>query len=301
MAVTTSNLFALFGFTLAAALLIFLCAVRILIAVQRSFASRPPRIIKTPVLQAWPTLFSPRQTGLARRCAWIGVNSKKTVQLLACAGIIATAGVLLSIGWLAVLGLLILGGVYMYIFQKYEATKKRFITGLPDALLILIGALKAGFALPDALAVVERESSAPTRLVFASLVRAHTLRISLDRAVLLLDEALRVPEWTLVADSLAVLVATGGNMIPVLTDLAQTLRDKLHVEREIQTATAAGRLSGLIISLLAPASFIFFLVFSPQFVIPLLNTNLGQLLLILALVLEVAGFVVIWRITKIDF
>ena len=80
-----------------------------------------------------------------------------------------------------------------------------------------------------------------------------------------------------------------------------TLRDRQSVNQEMQTATAAGKFSGLLIAGLAPLSFVMFLIFAPDYVSVLFQTALGQALLVLAGLLELIGFFLIWKIVTIDY
>ncbi len=184
---------------------------------------------------------------------------------------------------------------------RVSAAKKRFVSQLPDALDALVSALRAGYALPPALELVARETQGMVRDVFAALSRAHQYQVPMREAVKRICAQVRLQEWDLVAQAIEIQETSGGNIIPTLDELARTLRDKIRVDQEVTTATASGRFSGLLIAGLAPLSLIGFLVFSPSYMSILLHTELGHILLALAALLEVIGFLIIWKMVTIDY
>lgn len=189
----------------------------------------------------------------------------------------------------------------IYHEQRVRWFRKRFVAQLPDALDALVAALRAGYALPFSLALVARETQGLAQEVFAALARADQYQIPLRTAVERVCAQLRFAEWDLVAQTLEIQEFSGGNIIPVLEELARTLRDKLRIDQEVSTATASGRFSGLLIAALAPVSLLGFLIFSPSYLSVLLHTELGHLLLALAILLEIVGFAVIWKMVTIEY
>lgn len=187
------------------------------------------------------------------------------------------------------------------LYWRWPRVRRRLVEQLPDALEALTQSLRAGYALPQALALVERESRAPVAHVMGALARSSTYQIPFERAVQLISRQLTEPEWTIVANALTIHEHVGGNVIPVLKEVAQSLRDKLHVDREVLAATASGRFSGLVIAALGPLSVAGFFFFAPSYLAMLTDTRLGQMLLGLAALLELTGFLLIWRLVRIDY
>jgi tight adherence protein B len=120
-------------------------------------------------------------------------------------------------------------------------------------------------------------------------------------ALELLDKQIDLPEWSMVSDMLLVAEKSGGDVTGILSQVSQTLRDKYEVEEEVLTATASGRASAVIISMLAPGVFAIFYLMSPEYVLPLIQTKLGNFMLIGALILELIGVYIVHRIMKVDF
>ena len=272
--------------------------------------SRPPRQGRTLKNAAyWPRFGEPAvvadaplMRGLRRLIGWSGYRPIRLRHYslgVTAAALFFTAitqdGRVLGVGFL---GLIL---IYAAVMFKARKARARFIVQLPDALDALAQALRAGYALPHALRLVEREVTPPIKQIFNALARADQYQLTLKEAIESLEDQLNIEEWNLVAETLRIQQSLGGNIIPVLQEVAATLRDKLSVDQEVQSATASGRFSGIIIAALAPLSFVGFMLFSPSYMRVLTDTTLGVMLLALAALLELAGFLIIAKLTRIEY
>lgn len=250
----------------------------------------------------WPSLRPSRSTWLVERLGWVGYyrfwSWRKIVAVLF--GIVFMAA--LS-GWWWILSALVLaaGLLVVWLAWRINLRRRSFIQQLPEALDALVQALRSGYAMPEALALVEREAAPPMREVFAALTRAEQYRLTLAEAVRLLEDQLALPEWNLVAETIQLQRTLGGNIIPVLHEVAGALREKIRIDDEVHSLTASSRLSGLIIAGLAPLSLLAFMMFSPSYISVLTQSTLGHLLLLIAGSLEVLGFLIIWRLVQVDY
>ncbi len=94
---------------------------------------------------------------------------------------------------------------------------------------------------------------------------------------------------------------TGGNLPLTLERLARVVRDRLSYYRQFRAATAAGRLSALVIALAGPLLVAYMMTFQPDYIEMLFTTRLGQILLGLAITLQVIGIFWIWRLVRTDY
>ncbi|MDO8617304.1 MAG: type II secretion system F family protein [Candidatus Uhrbacteria bacterium] len=251
--------------------------------------------------RTWPQLKEQTPRSWESFLDWSGLPKsfiRKTIFILS---IFLFVALIFQVFRLFLLLLMLMVFLIGMVIWKANARRKKFTEQLPDALDALVQGLRAGYALPHALAMVERETREPSSLVFGSLARAQEYRLNFGQAVKMIDGQLNVPGWALVTEALHMQNRVGGNMIPVLTKIAEGLRDRSRIEQEIHTATASGKFSGLIISALAPLSFLLFYFLSPTYVDILIHSTLGIALLSLAAVLEVIGFLFIWSIVSLDY
>jgi tight adherence protein B len=91
----------------------------------------------------------------------------------------------------------------------------------------------------------------------------------------------------------------GGNIVQMLQRMADWVRQKNKLEKDIKVFTSQGRLSGIIIALLWPLSATIFYFLNAEYISILFTNNTGQIFLFLSMVLEVIGFMMIWKIIKI--
>jgi tight adherence protein B len=92
----------------------------------------------------------------------------------------------------------------------------------------------------------------------------------------------------------------GGNLAEVLDIVANTVRERAYVQRQVRVLSAEGRLSIAILSALPFGIFIYLALMNPEYVAPLFNTMLGRILLLVGGSLMAAGIFVMTRIVRID-
>ncbi|RLC99462.1 MAG: hypothetical protein DRI65_17215 [Chloroflexota bacterium] len=92
---------------------------------------------------------------------------------------------------------------------------------------------------------------------------------------------------------------TGGDMIEMVREIAELVRQRVELEKEIRTLTSQGRLSAVVIALLVPVSLGILSIF-PGYTDVLFETTIGNLILISAGVLEVIGALIVSRLIRIE-
>lgn len=199
-------------------------------------------------------------------------------------------------------------GLLMYTFFPSIKTfltrskrKREIVRDLPVALSVLIASLRSGQNLQMSVRVLVGETTGVVSDVFAAVVRGMDLGLTLHDACNFLSDQIDLEEWNVLCSALELQKDTGGDIVLILTKIKNTLQDKEAVERELKTATASGKLSGLIVAGLAPVGLIFFHMFSPEYVSVLFTTETGRISLIIAAVLEIVGGYWVWKVTKLDF
>jgi tight adherence protein B len=91
----------------------------------------------------------------------------------------------------------------------------------------------------------------------------------------------------------------GGNLSEILEKLAETIRERLKIRRQIRVYTAQGRLSGYVLALMPLAAFLMLNIMLPEYEKRLFTEKLGNIMLIIAVVMQLFGFLVIRKIIDI--
>jgi tight adherence protein B len=168
-----------------------------------------------------------------------------------------------------------------------------FNAQISDALTIMANSLRSGFSFLQAMDMVQRELPDPIKKEFFRTFREINLGTSTEEALQNLVKRVGSDDLDLVITAVLIQRQVGGN-------LAETLRERMRVKREVRTLTAQGRISGLIIQLL-PAFLAAFLFFTNRpYIMELFTDRLGQIMLTVALVNEAIGIYLIRKIVDIN-
>jgi tight adherence protein B len=188
---------------------------------------------------------------------------------------------------------------YLYLIVKKRKRLEEFEGQLPEALDMIVNALKAGFSFDSSLRMVVQEIPDPLGLEMAITYEEQNLGIELSEA--LNNLKMRVPSDDLEIFLTALLIhkKTGGNLAEVLNKTAKTIRDRLRLKREVKTKTVHGRFSGMVLILLPIIMAIAIYLLNPEYVMVLIKEKIGNYLLIAAILMQIIGIFVIRKIVNI--
>jgi tight adherence protein B len=193
----------------------------------------------------------------------------------------------------------------LWLPKKYLARMrtKRIATlekQLPDALLMMSGALRAGASFPMALEAVVQESAAPISQEFDLLMREIRLGIDLDVAMRNVEKRIPVPDFLMVTAAVTIAREVGGNLAEALESVARTLQEKLAMEGKIKALTSQGRMQGIVMTCLPLFLMLVLRFMEPKAMAPLFNEPVGWGTLAVIGVMEMLGYLSISKITNID-
>jgi tight adherence protein B len=204
------------------------------------------------------------------------------------------------------IGGLLLGGVIGIVatslYHRNRATKRMnlFNELLPDALQVVIGALRAGFSLSQALDAMVRELPDPISGEFGRALGETRLGVEIEDALDRLAARMRNKDlaWAVVA--IRVQREVGGNLAEVLTNTVSTIRERESLRRHVRALSAEGRLSAWV--LLALPVFItgFMLIFRPAYLRPLYTHPIGIAMSLIGILLVAVGGLWLSRLVKVE-
>lgn len=178
--------------------------------------------------------------------------------------------------------------------------RRRFEAQLPEAVVSLASLLRAGLALPQALAVLAEHQAAPLGQELSLVLRRHRLGLVLDAALGELPLRIRSRDADMFVAALRIARESGAGLADALQRLGDTLRRRRMIEDRIRALTAQGRVQGVIVSLLPVLLVIALLLIEPEATGRLFSTPLGWAALATIVALETAGWLLIRRIVNID-
>lgn len=188
-----------------------------------------------------------------------------------------------------------------YVLRHIAARRLRaFEAQLPDALQMLVGALRAGASLPTALDSVAAAAQPPLAQEFALLLREMRLGTDFADALHNLEQRVPLQDLALVTAGMALAREVGANLAETLDSIAATLRARLHMEGKIRSLTAQGRMQGIVMSGLPLFLIAVLQAIEPEAMAPLFDAWYGWCTLAAIAVAIAAGYHFIRRITRID-
>lgn len=196
--------------------------------------------------------------------------------------------------------------VATYVLPKYYVRAmrtRRFKTlekQLPDALLMITGAMSAGASVNIAIESMIKEQRPPIAQEFELMMRELRIGVDFDTALKNMEKRNPIADFALVISALRISREVGGNLAEILNSLADTLREKQTMEGKIASLTAQGKIQGVVMTAL-PLLVMFGLTqIEPVAMAPLFTTWPGWLTLTVIGVMEVMGYFFIQKITAID-
>jgi tight adherence protein B len=225
--------------------------------------------------------------------ALIAVGSAVLVALLA--GIVTRAPFALPFG--AALGFSL---PFLVLRVKRTRRLRAFEEQFPEALDLIARALKAGHAFATGLKMAADELQEPVGPEFRKTFDEQNFGLPLKDALDNLTH--RIPNLDVRFFATAVLIQreTGGNLSEILENLAHVVRERFKILRQVRVYTAHGRFTGYVLLALPAVLGIALSFINPDHMNMLFRERMGQILLMIALVMQTIGFLWIKQVIKIE-
>ncbi|WP_187969015.1 type II secretion system F family protein [Aquibium microcysteis] len=195
------------------------------------------------------------------------------------------------------------GGVglprWIIVFIKARRTKA-FLEELPNALDIIVRAVKSGLPINDGIRLIASESREPVRSEFRRMVEAQQVGMSTPEAALRMAETMPCPEAAFFGIVIQIQSQAGGNLSEALGNLSRVLRDRKRMKAKVQALSMEAKASAAIIGALP--FIVAFLVYlsSPNYIMPLFITSTGHLVLGVSLIWMAIGIFVMKKMMNFD-
>ena len=177
--------------------------------------------------------------------------------------------------------------------------QQRFDSQLPDLLLSLSGALRAGSGLSVALKYIVQEASTPLSQEFGLVLREQRMGMGFTQALANLYQRMPSESVELVTTMLTVGTRSGASLADLLERLCVNLRARQHLERKIEVMTTQGKMQAWIMGALPLVLLLVLSQVDPLSVHLLHSSPAGQAVLGTVLTLECLGVYFLRRILAI--
>lgn len=199
-------------------------------------------------------------------------------------------------------GAIIGAGLPPYIVNRKKARRlAQFESQLSEALVMVSNCLKSGLTFQQAMGNIASEMADPIGREFGRTIREINLGSSVDTALANLAERVKSIDLGLAVSAIQIQRQVGGNMVELLDNISETIKDRIKIKNEIKVLTASGRTSGLIIGMLPIGLAGVLMLINPDFIASFFNTRMGIAMLITGAVMETIGFLAIKRVVTIKY
>lgn len=226
--------------------------------------------------------------------------------LLLCGAGFGLAGFLLTVWLLHETPLLGIGAVglfacvpLLYVLFQRSRRLARLEQQLPEALDLVVRALRAGHSFPTGLQMIGEEMAEPIANEFRIVADEVNFGVSLQQALTNLSE--RIPLTDLRYFVVAVLIQrdSGGNLTEVLSNLSRLIRERLKLLMKVRVLSSEGRLSAWILVAMPFGLAALMNVFNPQFISLLWKDPIGITIIKYMLSLMAVGVLIMRKIVRI--
>lgn len=184
---------------------------------------------------------------------------------------------------------------------QYLANKRRMTleVQLADALAMISSGLKGGYSFVQGLGMAGEQMPAPISDEFRRVIRLIQLGVDTPRALEQMGERVNSYDYDMTISATNIQLASGGNLSQLLERIAETIRDRIRLRRDIGALTAQGRISGGILIALPIGIAIMLRIINPEYMGYLTRTDLGWNLLYMAGIQQ--GIGLYWIKKLLDF
>lgn len=177
---------------------------------------------------------------------------------------------------------------------------KAFLNEFPNALDVIVRAVKSGLPLNDGIRLIASESAEPVRGEFRRIVESQQIGLSIPEAALRMPETMPCPEAGFFGIVIQIQQQAGGNLSEALGNLSRVLRDRKKMKAKVQALSMEAKASAAIIGALP--FLVAFLVYlsSPTYIMPLFTTSTGHLIIGCSLVWMSIGIFVMRKMMNFE-
>jgi tight adherence protein B len=199
------------------------------------------------------------------------------------------------------LGLAVIAFFIPDLILKRAISQRRMNFGkqLVDVLVLMTGAVRAGYSLPQSIEVVSKEMKAPASEEFRRVRHEIGLGLSLTQALANLVARMENDDLYLVVTAININSQVGGNIVTMLEAVSSTIRERVRLFSEVRVLTAQQRFGSYVLTFLpvAMAAAMFFI--NPDYMMRLFDPQI-LCIPIAAVFMVIIGNIAVRRLAKID-
>jgi tight adherence protein B len=188
----------------------------------------------------------------------------------------------------------------LWLRWREGAIASRFVEQLPDTVAMLANGVRAGLTLKQAVAQVVRDAPEPTAGELRPVERALGLGLTLDDALGELLRRRRSDDLALLVSAMSLHAQVGGNLARTLDAIAEALRERSRIQRDVSVLTSQQRYSAYVLAGLPIVVAVALYLVSPDYFGAMFAYALTRVAIVLAALMVVAGFILMRAVAAVD-
>jgi Flp pilus assembly protein TadB len=186
---------------------------------------------------------------------------------------------------------------YSYLVERF---RRRFLDTFPDAIDLIVRAVRAGVPVTHVLATAADECPEPLSTEFRTMGDSLKVGRDLQEVLAVAVPRIQIADFSFFCVCLLLQRETGGQLGETLENLAGIVRTRREIRQKTKALTAEARITTKILGAIPVVIIACMAALNPTYISILLNTDAGQKLMTFAVISVVFGVVVISKISKLD-
>jgi tight adherence protein B len=205
----------------------------------------------------------------------------------------------LVIALLCAIGVCVL--VWIRLSQRINKRTTTFERQFVDALELAARSLRAGHPLIGSFRLIAEEIAAPVGTLFGEVCQQQALGVSMEQALRNVSDATPSEDLKLFVTSVVIQLASGGNLADMMERLANVIRDRQRLSRRVRVLTAQTQFSKRVLLALPFLVFVLLNLINPAYMRPLYTTSLGEVIMLIASLGLLMGWLTMNWLSKLTY
>jgi tight adherence protein B len=190
---------------------------------------------------------------------------------------------------------------YLYVSRRRARRLARFEEQFPGAVDLLGRAIRAGHPLSAALKMVADEVDDPVAGEFRAVFEEQRFGLPFNESLAALADRVPTVDVRIFVTAVLIQREVGGNLTEIFDNLAEIIRERFTLQRQVRVLTAEGRYSVYVLTAMPILIAGFVWLSNPAYLRPLWDTEIGRMMLYTAVTAQVIGYIWMTKLTKIEF
>jgi tight adherence protein B len=183
---------------------------------------------------------------------------------------------------------------------RISSRQAEFLDQFTDALGVMANGVKSGQTVLQTLETVASDFTDPLRGEVHEVLQELRMGVPMDAALTAWAERMPLEDLEIATTALVVQRQTGGNVAEILETVADTIRQRNKLFKQIRTLTTQGRMSGWVLGLLPVGLFVAMFLIAPERTGLLISHPIGLLMTLFGAAMLAAGGYFIRAIVTIE-